>query len=130
MKHPTLLLDSHMLIWGAFEPQRLKGHAYAMILDAETIMVSQISLIELSFKHAKGKLRYAPADLYEAVESLRASILPIEQNHLSLLASIQLAHKDPFDRLLIAQAQSENLPLLTADQTLLDSPYPTIDART
>lgn len=124
----TLLLDSHILIWVAFEPHRLKESAYRLIVDAENLIVSQASLIELSFKHMSGTLLYTPDNLYEAAEALQANILPIQMHHLGKMPDIKLAHKDPFDRLLIAQSETENMPLLTADITLLASAYNVIDA--
>lgn len=65
----TLLLDSHILIWVAFEPHRLKESAYRLIVDAENLIVSQASLIELSFKHMSGTLLYTPDNLYEVLRS-------------------------------------------------------------
>ncbi len=125
----TLLIDSHILIWAAYEPHRLKKQTSSVIINAENLLISQASLIELAFKYASGKLRYTPDHLYKAVEALDADILPVELLHLAEMPNIFLPHKDPFDRLLLAQTVSEDLTLLTADTNLLVSNYPTLDAR-
>ena len=126
----ALLLDTHVFVWLAYKPEVLGKSTLLQAGNSSMgLYVSVASLLELAFKHGSGKFDYTTAELLGAAHSLNAIILPIEPYHLEQYGGIGLSHKDPFDRLLIAQAQCENLPLLTADQALLDSPYLTIDAR-
>ncbi|QQS69015.1 type II toxin-antitoxin system VapC family toxin [Candidatus Saccharibacteria bacterium] len=125
----TILIDSHIYIWLLFESYRFSPATKRTLQTAEELYVSIASLTELTFKHGSGKLKYNPANLCQGLAEANIHLLAITNRHLEKYAEISLSHKDPFDRLLIAQAQCENLPLLTADQTLLDSSYPTIDAR-
>ncbi len=122
-----LLIDSHVLIWLLYEPKRIGALATQMLAETETVFVSTLSLWELTLKFSKHKLAYSPEELIEGVKSLGADRLPLHDNHLLQISHIDLPHKDPFDRTLIAQSEAENCILLTADQNLLNSTYRTAD---
>jgi len=124
-----ILLDSHVFVWLAYKPDALSTPSIAFVVEQPKLYISVVSLMELAFKHASGKFAYDTDDLLEAAESLGAIILPIDTSHLQRYADIVTPHKDPFDRLLLAQATSENLTLVTADTQLLATSYPTFDAR-
>lgn len=124
----SIIIDSHILIWLLFEPEKLSPIARAAVEQAEQVSVSIISLWELAIKFSAQKLPYAPAVLAEGIVQLGIAELPIRNQHLIVLPTVKLLHKDPFDRLLIAQALSEQSYFLTADKNILQSSYHTIDA--
>lgn len=112
-----LLLDSHVVVWsaqGVRLPQRVQT---ALDDGANPLFVSVVGLWELSIKIAQGRLRL-PAPPEAAVEMLEATELPIRHAHLARLRELPFIHKDPFDRLLVAQAIEEGLTLVTSDETL------------
>ncbi len=115
-----LLADSHVLLWHVLDDPRLGPKPTALIEaeDAE-VMVSIASLWEIAIKSALGKLD-APADLPERVEELGFHLLPVAPGHAWHVRSLPHHHGDPFDRLLIAQAQLERLPIVTADAAFDD----------
>ena len=125
----SILLDSHVLLWLLFKPDRLSVKVLELIETANVIYVSTASLWELILKYNKGKLDFAPKDILSGYKNSGIILMPIKERHLELLEKISLPQKDPFDTLLVAQAKSESLPLLTADIQLINSNYKTIDAR-
>jgi PIN domain nuclease of toxin-antitoxin system len=114
-----LLLDTHCWIWSVDEPARLNATSRAILLDPETVgFVSAATVWELAIKIRLGKLTLLGGLLDALAESFRRlgfEPLPIHQVHAALTAELPLHHRDPFDRLLIAQAQAEGLSLVTAD---------------
>ena len=114
-----LLLDTHCFLWWLEEPERLAPAAYAAIKDGRNVIhVSAGSAWEIAIKHALGKLRL-PAPPQEYVPSRLAEEamtgLAIETRHALHAGALPMLHHDPFDRLLVAQAQLEGLVLVTAD---------------
>lgn len=114
----NLLLDSHILIWALFEPDRLGKQTRRHIAQADEVFLSLTSIWELAIKHSKGKLLYSPDELLDGLKPLGVSLLAIKPNHILGLQYIQTTHQDPFDRLLLAQARAEGLKLITADGAL------------
>lgn len=115
-----ILIDTNCWLWMVSEPQRLSTKARRLILDAENERVlSVVSAWEISIKHSIGKLQL-PVPPAEFVPSRMAITLttPLAMQFPHALQSSQLPlhHRDPFDRLLIAQAQIEKLPILTSDR--------------
>jgi PIN domain nuclease of toxin-antitoxin system len=110
-----LLIDSHVLLWHVLDDARLGPAPTAAIEagDAE-VFVSTASLWEIAIKASIGKLD-APDDLPRRVEDLGFEMLPVTADHAWRVRSLPLHHRDPFDRLLIAQAQIERMPIVTAD---------------
>jgi PIN domain nuclease of toxin-antitoxin system len=109
------LLDTHTLLWAMGEPEKLSPQAYRWISAADNrIFVSIASLWELSIKVSIGKLQ-VPEEFFTGIAAHGYEILQIRETHLTAYRSLPLLHRDPFDRLLIAQAHHENLPLLTCD---------------
>jgi PIN domain nuclease of toxin-antitoxin system len=115
----TLLLDTHVLLWIAFGDPRLSQKARALIEDPEQrILVSAVSAWEIIIKHGAGKLPLQKDPELVFLDEVRENafeVLPIELTHVLRAAKLEAIHKDPFDRLLIAQALSEGLVLLTDD---------------
>ena len=116
-----LLLDTHIFIWSVDDDPRLSSTAWARIEAAEAVYVSSASLWEAAIKHGLGKLAVDPERLIGAVAASGFLALPIGLEHAVAVGRLPPLHRDPFDRLLIAQAISEPLHLLTADAQL--QPY-------
>lgn len=113
-----LLLDSHVLLWWLEDDRRLSSDAIdAIESDAEAVLVSAVSIWEIEIKRLAGRLP-APAQLLDQVENLGFQPLDITPDHALDAARLPRHHGDPFDRLLVAQAQAEAATFVTADETL------------
>ena len=113
-----LLLDSHALLWTFWNSPRLGTRARDAIRSPDNeVIVSVASIWELAMKRASGRLE-APSDLVGACEEQRFALLSIEPFHAEQAASLPMHHRDPFDRMLVAQAQMEGLIIVTADAAL------------
>ena len=112
-----VLLDTHLLLWALSAPARLPAPARRLIQDAD-VYVSAASIWEISIKAALGKLRADPNEVLAALEPAGFLSLPIAGEHAARVASLPPVHRDPFDRLLIAQALVEPMRLLTDDAVL------------
>ena len=110
-----LLLDTHALLWTFDNTKQLHGPALDAIRDQRNdVFVSAVSVWEIAIKRALGKLA-APADFEAGVSRQGFSALPITFRHAQSAGSLPRHHADPFDRMLIAQAQCESLTLVTRD---------------
>ena len=110
-----LLLDTHAFLWWIADNPRLGERTRSMIEEpANDVFVSAASILEIASKRRNGKLE-APGSLAEVVEEEGFSPLSIGLEHSELSGSLPVIHKDPFDRLLIAQAQIEGLELVSVD---------------
>ena len=111
----NLLLDTHALLWWLSDAPALKAEARQAIGEASNIIyVSAASAWEISIKKALGKLD-APNDLHAALLANHFEALPITIGHATGAGQLPRHHDDPFDRMLIAQAQAEQLTLVTHD---------------
>jgi PIN domain nuclease of toxin-antitoxin system len=115
----TLLLDTHLVLWWmAGEASRISKKALAALgSDAVEPIVSAVTVWEAAIKRGLGKLD-APADLLGQLERAGVQLLPITARHADLVASLPPHHRDPFDRLLVAQATIEGLALVSHDESL------------
>ena len=116
-----LLLDTQIAFWWQTRDRRLTDGARRLVeSSADTVFVSRVSLWELAIKAGTGRLRIELPVFASEVEALGFSWLPIENEHILQLARLPVFpdHKDPFDRLLIAQSASEPLIFLTAAAAL------------
>lgn len=113
-----LLLDTHLLLWWLADSPSLCAEARESIRAPENpVFVSAASLWEIRLKESLGKLRLPP-DFEEKVAAESFESLPVTAAHAHRVASLPWHHRDPFDRMLVAQAQVEGFTLLTADKTL------------
>lgn len=115
----TLLLDTHLVLWWmAGEASRISKRALAA-LGSEGIepVVSAVTIWEAAIKRGLGKLD-APGDLLPQLERAGVELLPISARHADLVASLPLHHRDPFDRLLVAQATLEGVAIVSDDEWL------------
>jgi len=119
------LLDTHSLLWALFAPEKLSADARKEIVNPENdISVSVIAFWEISFKYALGKLEFVginPEDLPAAVEQIGLDVLHLDQEDAASFYQLpRLAHKDPFDRLIIWQAIRNKRTLISADSSFKD----------
>jgi PIN domain nuclease of toxin-antitoxin system len=111
----TLLLDTHALLWWMTGDRRLPRPARERIADADQLAVaSAVSAWEIAIKQAMGKLS-APRDLLAAVEASGLAWIPINEREAYDAGGLPQHHRDPFDRLLIAQALSRSATLVSGD---------------
>jgi len=123
-----LLLDTHAFYWFICDDERLSKTAKESIETEERVFVSVCSFWEMAIKSSLGKL-ILPApitDLMESCAEHNITILPIGAAHLERLKDLPWIHRDPFDRMLICQAQEENLKLVTVDANIVKYPVKTI----
>ena len=113
-----VLLDTHIFIWWLNNDVRLSKKARLLIRDSEEIYVSSASIWEAAIKIQLGKLKVHIDLLVNSIASEGFIELPVSAVHAAAILTLPLHHRDPFDRILIAQAVSEPLRFLTADQTL------------
>ena len=113
-----LLLDTHLLLWAAGEPGRLSKEARNLINDPQNeLLFSAASLWEVSIKRGLGRKDFSadPRRLRRGLLDNGYGELPIHSDHVVVLDSLPVIHKDPFDRILVAQAVAEGIELLTTD---------------
>ncbi|HEX4050636.1 MAG TPA: type II toxin-antitoxin system VapC family toxin [Steroidobacteraceae bacterium] len=112
-----ILLDTHLLLWALGSPAKLPASTRRQIDSAE-VFVSTASIWEISIKCAIGKLDADPAEILAGVEPAGFDLLPVMGEHAVKVARLAHLHKDPFDRMLVAQASTEPMILLTDDAAL------------
>ena len=114
-----LLLDSHALIWYVDQDHLVSRAAHAVIGDpTNDLLLSAATIWEVSIKLSLGKLTLSLPFrqwMSQAMSDLGVAVLPITVEYADVQASLPNHHRDPFDRLLVAQAQVENLPLVSND---------------
>ena len=122
-----LLLDTHILLWAARDSDRLSAAARRLILDSDnSLCFSVASLLEIAIKHnlARAGFDFDPRSLRRLLLDNGYEELPISGEHAVAIDGLLPIHKDPFDRLLIAQAMVEGVTLLTADERMAEYPGP------
>jgi PIN domain nuclease of toxin-antitoxin system len=115
------LLDTHAVLWFLEGSEKLSEQAATIMEGHQTqngIGISVASLWEFTIKHSLEKLHFdgGIANLCAMIEANEWDVMPIAQSHLECLSDLPFLHRDPFDRLLIATAQSEGMTLVTADE--------------
>ena len=120
-----ILLDTHVFLWLHTEPERLGEHLPVVEDQRNELLLSAASSWEIAIKHGLGRLplpeppqRYVPSRL----RAIGPRALPIEHTHALAVAALEPLHRDPFDRLLVAQAGLLDVPILTADPLLARYP--------
>lgn len=115
-----LLLDTHIALWAVTGSSRLGDAAKALILEADLVFVSVASLWEITIKHAlaRGDMPVSAREALRAFDDAGYERLPVRPEHVLALEKLPPLHRDPFDRVLVAQAMTEPLRLLTADAIL------------
>jgi PIN domain nuclease of toxin-antitoxin system len=116
-----LLLDTHVVLWwmADYADRFTRTAVRALTADDARIVVSAVTIWEVAVKRGLGKLD-APADMLTQLERARVELMPITPHHADRVATLPHHHRDPFDRLLIAQAMLERATLVSADASLRD----------
>ena len=117
-----LLLDTHVWLWLLDQPNRIDEHVFRQIDEASELLLSAASIWELAIKDQLGRLgaKTNVAELRdEILREMTAIELAITARHGLVAAQLPMVHKDPFDRMLVAQAQCEEVTLVTADASVL-----------
>ena len=118
------LLDTHAFLWAVSAPHQLRHSGFELIRDSEnTVFFSAITALEIAIKVSAGKLKlpeHASDYVTSRVDALSMTVLPVYTSHALQVASLPSYHRDPFDRLLVAQCQLEKLALMTADEALVE----------
>jgi PIN domain nuclease of toxin-antitoxin system len=121
-----LLLDTHVVLWWLSDHETLSDEIKDMIDTEVDVFVSAATIWEVGIKQAAGKL--GPADLPEKILECELRELPITAAHALTAARLPVIHRDPFDRVLIAQARSEGLTLVTRDPAIQKYEVPILHA--
>ena len=112
-----VLLDTVAFLFAIGDPDRLSRKARTVMRDpANQRELSVISLAEIAMKNAAGKLNLSREDAMEALSRLQVSMLPYAEAQVFELMTLPVHHRDPFDRMLIAQALAEDVPVMTCDK--------------
>lgn len=124
------LFDTHTFLWWTDEPARLSSAAFAVLSDPNvTLLLSVVVLWEIQIKTQTGKLRPLrplPQVVSAQITTNRMELLTVTPQHIYALDNLPLIHKDPFDRLLIAQTLVEGATLLTLDANITAYRVPTL----
>ena len=115
-----ILLDTHIALWAVTGSRRLKRKARDLILEADGLHVSAATLWEIAIKHAlgRGDMPVSSAQALQAFRDAGYALLAVKPQHAVRVEGLPSVHSDPFDRLLVAQAQFEPLTRLTSDSLL------------
>lgn len=122
-----LLLDTHIVLWWLSDDRRLPSAARAAIADLGNLpFASAVIGYEISYKQARGRLPPFPARLQDRLAREGIEILPISIDHAIAAGILPGPHRDPWDRMMMAQALAENLTVVTVDRVFGDYGVPTI----
>lgn len=118
----TLLLDSHAVYWWMTGSARLSASARQLILDsANRVLVSAVSIYEIELKAGRRRVTLPPQELRAALRRNAVEELAISHDHAEYAVHLKWAHRDPWDRLLAAQALLENCVLVSLDKVFDDT---------
>jgi PIN domain nuclease of toxin-antitoxin system len=113
-----LLLDTHVVLWCLGDVDRLSPAAHdAIVCGGTPVHVSAASIWEIAIKRRSGKLK-APEDLVRRIAEARFEELPISHRHADLAGALPPHHRDPFDRMIVAQARCDGLTVVTCDERI------------
>lgn len=124
----SLLLDTHIVLWWLADRARLTATTIALIQDpANRVFVSIATVWEMAIKESLGRLTI-PDEFLSSLDACGIELLPISEYHALAVANLPPIHKDPFDRMLVAQAMHEGLTLVTRDPLVMAYPVATLQA--
>ncbi|EPF30249.1 hypothetical protein HMPREF9194_00563 [Treponema maltophilum ATCC 51939] len=114
------ILDTHTLLWFFDGDERLSSQAKDIIQTEDNVYVSIVSFWEIAIKQSikKLELENSPSELITLAEQQAINILQISPKHLDMIKTLKKIHNDPFDRLIVAQAQCEDMTIITKDLTI------------
>lgn len=111
------LLDTHILLWALSNDRRLSESHRSIFAEGEDVVVSAITVLEIAIKKSLGKLTL-PIDLDDFLRERGVPVLAMNERHAARVEHLPFHHSDPFDRVLVAQAQIEGLTLVTTDANI------------
>jgi|SRR5579885_814285 PIN domain nuclease of toxin-antitoxin system len=113
-----VLLDTSTFLFAVESPAKLSAAARRVFSKSSFEReLSVISFVEMAIKRASGKLTFTPDDFRKGINDLELRTLPVTEVHATRMFDVPLYHPDPFDRLLVAQALAEDIPIVTCDET-------------
>lgn len=111
------LLDTVTFIWAVASPERISKKALRALQATDVVReISVVSLCEIAIKQARGKLAFPKDAVIIGIADLKLHVLPYTADHAYTLFNLSLHHADPFDRQLVAQALTEEIPIITCDE--------------
>lgn len=113
-----LLLDTHIYLWWLLDSENLTASAREMIANCDAAYISTASIWEAGIKWQAGKLPVSPEALADGISQCKFLELPVTLSHALMASKLPFHHRDPFDRMLVAQSLAEPLHLVTSDKTL------------
>ena len=124
----NILADTHILLWSIYDDDKLSDKAKSYLIDGKNrFYYSLISIWEVAIKNNIGKMPIPAEDLLEGCDEMGFVPLPLKKEHILQLRSLsEWEHRDPFDRMLVAQAEAEKLQFLTEDRKILEYTSPCI----
>ncbi len=117
MSSSQYLIDTHILLWNLNDDKRLRQLHLELLAGSTNKFLSIASIWEIAIKISVGKLS-VPADFMDYINDSDLTMLPIAVEHAMAVKELPQHHRDPFDRMLIAQAQQENLTIITIDKNI------------
>lgn len=132
-RHKIVLLDTHVLLWMIAEPHKFGRKARVLLESSDVqLRLSTVSLFEIAVKYSLKKLLLPQGPetyLPRYLDQMGVIDLAVDRYHAFRVSQLPWHHRDPFDRLILAQAQVEELPIVTADEQLMDYRVAIVDAR-
>lgn len=120
------LLDTHILLWWLNDPKKIRKKAHTIIADRENkVYISSVSFWEIAIKNSLGRINI-PRNMLNILSEDALEILPLYPEETLLVTDLPDIHKDPFDRMLIAQAKFNDLVLITRDRVIPKYPIVTV----
>lgn len=124
-----VLLDTHVILWWLMDDPRLGPDAHGRLQSGgSNIVASIVSLWEVSIKHRLGKLNATAALVAGRLAELEIETIPVRLAHLTASEQLPLLHRDPFDRMLVAQSLTETMQIMSADAIIARYGVPVVDA--
>lgn len=115
----NILIDTHILLWALYKAEKLSSNTVKLLSDENNLKyISLVSIWEIEIKSSIGKLEYNSAEVLRDAEAAGFKILDIKKEHIFGLNNLAKIHNDPFDRLLISQAEEESFKLITNDSKI------------
>ena len=124
----NILADTHILLWSIYDDDKLSDKAKNYLIDGRNrFYYSLVSIWEVAIKNNIGKIPIPAEDLLEGCDEMGFVPLPLKKEHIIRLQSLsEWEHRDPFDRMLVAQAEAEKIHFLTEDKKILDYKSPCV----